>query len=264
MARTTIEWTATYLDDGTVIPGYTFNPWIGCQKVSTGCAHCYAERDFTRKPRWAKTWGPPETSERLRTSEANWRKPFQWQKRAAHEGKAAKVFCASLADVFEDNLAVAEWRVELFENIIYKTPYLKWLLLTKRPERASEFFDNRPELLTGNVWMGTSVEDQETANKRIPELLRIPAVVRFLSCEPLLGPIPDINLDHIHWVIVGAESGPGGRPMDEDWVREIRDQCIRAGVPLFYKQRVEGGKKVSMPELDGRVWGDMPKGERLT
>jgi protein gp37 len=216
---------------------HTFNPWVGCQKVSAGCAHCYAEREMTRKTRWANAWGPPASSERLRTTEAYWRKPFRWQLEAKENGTAPKVFCGSLCDVFEDNRQVEHWRIELFEHVICETPHLTWLVLTKRPERALEFFNNRPELLTGNIWMGTSAEDQETYDERKGDLCAIEAEKIFLSLEPLILPV-NLDLDYypVDWVIVGGESGPDYRLTDMKWVRSIRDQCQDAGVPFFFKQ----------------------------
>lgn len=234
-----IEWT-----------DHTFNPWIGCQKVSTGCANCYAEAQMTRRPRWANAWGPPETSVRLRTK--TWGDPVRWNRQAEVEGKRYRVFCASLADVFEDNVQLINWRLDLF-RLIESTPNLDWLVLTKRPEITARFFE-----LTGdvpnNVWMGVSAEDQETANERISHLLRIRAAVRFLSYEPALGPLDFVEVayncqvaggksltlaglwDHLHWIIVSGESGISRRPMDLDWARDIRDQCSEAGVPFFFKQ----------------------------
>lgn len=239
----------------------TFNPWVGCVKVSEGCKHCYAEEFMTRKSRWANTWGPAQITERIKTSNANWRKPLTWNKRAAKEGKRVKVFCASLADVFEDNDKLIDWRLDLFD-LIGQTPNLDWLVLTKRPEIARQFFRLRAGLLYPNIWLGTTIENQEQAEKRIPELLRIPARVRFLSCEPLLGPVvlpswdsyilPDgfenngpmiTNLGYsfepdnlIDWVIVGGESGSSARPMHPDWARGLRDQCQAAGVAFHFKQ----------------------------
>lgn len=247
----------------------TFNPWLGCTKVSNGCQHCYAEALMDK--RWGKVeWGPQ--GQRKRTSKANWRKPYQWNKKAASEGRRYRVFCASLADVFEhkpDQPEMDEWRADLF-SMIAATPRLDWLLLTKRPElvnqtieRVTGFSDAEMWFHSaGNVWIGTSVEDQAAADKRIPELLKVPAKVRFLSCEPLLGPVtltswdqyiyPDgfenngpmqaiLGLSYepdnlIDWVIVGGESGPKARPMHPDWARSLRDQCVEAGVPYFFKQ----------------------------
>lgn len=240
--NSSIEWT-----------DHTFNPWSGCIRVSPGCEHCYAE---TLSKRWGKDiWGPG--SKRQRTSDANWRKPLQWNKQAEKEGRRYKVFCASMADVFEDNEQIVEWRDELFD-LIDQTPSLDWLLLTKRPENVlamlpSHWHGPSPKGTRGvvgdgipnNVWLGASVENQEYADKRIPELLKIPAAVRFLSVEPLLG---SVNLmkyllsgahkwrQDINWVIVGGESGPGARPLHPGWVRKIRDDCTAAGVAYFFKQ----------------------------
>lgn len=270
----------------------SWNPWIGCTKVSQGCKHCYAEALMDH--RWGKVqWGPEGT--RVRTSEANWHKPLQWNRKAGKEGRRYKVFCASLADVFEDRPELVEWRVELFRLIVH-TPALDWLLLTKRPQHVMGLMNEMgwPSLMD-NIWLGTSVENQEQADKRIPELLKVPARIRFLSCEPLLGPV---NLDPyfglqpgnrwadclcdeidpadqpcltcearqalgaesgIHWAIAGAESGHGARPMDLDWVRGLRDQCQWAGVPFFFKQAIIAGKKTELPLLDGQRWAEFPE-----
>lgn len=229
MENSAIEWT-----------DHTFNPWQGCIRVSPGCQHCYAE---TLSNRWGKDiWGPG--SKRERTSAAYWRKPLQWNKQAQKEGRRYKVFCASMADVFEDNEQVKSWRLDLF-LLISNTPNLDWQILTKRPDVAREFFEQRPGLLLPNIWLGTSVENQEYADKRIPELLKIPAAVRFLSVEPLLGPVNLMKYllsgahkwrQDINWVIVGGESGPGARPMHPEWARKIRDDCTAAGVAFFFKQ----------------------------
>lgn len=251
-ANTKIEWAH-----------HTFNPWIGCSKVSAGCANCYAEEMMDR--RFGKaTWGDNGT--RVRTSEANWKKPLAWNKAAEAAGVRHRVFCASLADVFEDRprSGLDRWRVELFE-LILATPCLDWLLLTKRPEHAHAMMLSALDEIgqntvwpMPNIWIGTSVENQEQADKRIPALLSVPAKVRFLSMEPLLGPVNLADLafwvdpkdgsiiacedrdpedfPHIHWVIVGGESGHDARPMHPDWVRSLRDQCAAAGVPFFFKQ----------------------------
>lgn len=239
MGKSKIEWT-----------DYTFNPWIGCTKVSDGCKNCYAETWAERYPKWRDTWGPQGV--RQRTSEANWKKPLKWDKKAEAEGVRRKVFCASLADVFESREELIAYRGDLFD-LIGNTPHLDWLLLTKRPENIPlmtpmEWWENGkwPE----NVWIGTSVENQEQADKRIPKLLKVPASVRFLSMEPLLGPVniltpvmksPDtvagqLLRDWIHWVIVGGESGTNRRRMDLNWARLIRDGCKLAGIPYFFKQ----------------------------
>lgn len=234
-----IEWT-----------DHTFNPWIGCTKVSPGCDHCYAETLATN--RLGVAWGPH--AERRRTAESTWRQPLAWNRKAAREGKRARVFCASLADVF-DNQVPVKWRDDLW-TLIAETPHLDWLLLTKRPQNISQMLPGawRNEAWP-NVWLGTTVEHQAEADRRIRHLLAVPAKVRFLSCEPLLGPVdlrhlpswaPRDNFDalmsdgisdaRIHWVIAGGESGPGARPMHPEWARALRDQCAAAGVPFFFKQ----------------------------
>jgi protein gp37 len=236
-ADSKIEWT-----------DYTFNPWIGCTKVSEGCKHCYAEAYGNR---FGVQWGPQGT--RRRTSEGNWRKPLAWNAKANREGKTPRVFCASLADVFEGNVQTEQWLPDLFK-MIERCDGMTWLLLTKRPEsvlrhiakatgRHSEAWlkDN------AHVAIGTSVENQAAADERIPELLKIPAAVRFLSCEPLLDAVDlkgwtrksGMFVDgdrRIDWVICGGESGPGARAMHPGWARSLRDQCTAAGVSFFFKQ----------------------------
>lgn len=268
--KTKIEWTATYLDDGTVIPGNTFNPWIGCTKVSDGCKFCYAENLMDH--RWGKVqWGPQGT--RVRTSAEMWTQPIKWNEKAKREGHRAKVFCASLADVFEDRAELVPWRFELFE-LIDRTPHLDWLLLTKRPEniqRLWPFAWYDAQCTWPNVWLGTSVENQEMADKRIPHLLKVPSAVRFLSMEPLLGPVdiwqytvPRFAADDprhypwrdgIDWVIVGGESGPNARPMHPDWARKLRDQCANHGTAYFFKQ---WGEYIPRLQLTSKQIADLP------
>lgn len=231
---TAIEWT-----------DHTFNPWFGCTKVSAACDNCYAEA--LMDTRWGKvTWGPGQP--RVRTSAANWRQPIKWNRKAEGTGTRPRVFCASLADVFDAEV-YPTWRSDLFK-LIADTPNLDWLLLTKRPQVAKKWFESSP--LPDNVWLGTTVEDQKMADLRIPILLSIPAKVRFLSCEPLLGPVDlrcvaptdsgYINAlssstgPNLDWIIVGGESGHGARPSHPDWLRTLRDQCAAAGVPFFFKQ----------------------------
>jgi protein gp37 len=245
-----IEWT-----------DHTFNPWEGCQKVGPGCDHCYAE---TRNARFgggvAVNWGPG--APRRRTSSANWRKPLAWN--AAHaeffaeHGRRQRVFCASLADVF-DNAVDPAWRADLF-RLIRSTPNLDWLLLTKRIGNARQMIDDArdadalgPVWPWENVWLGATIVNQEEADRDVPKLLAVPARVRFLSMEPLLGAVDlrlearndvarwdslgrDLPLRRIDWVIVGGESGREARPMHPDWARDLRDQCEVAGVPFLYKQ----------------------------
>lgn len=243
---------------------HTFNPWVGCQKVGPGCDHCYAEG-------WAKRsglvqWGPG--ADRRLTSTANWRQPLKWNAQAKASGQRARVFCASLADVF-DNAVRPEWRSGLWD-LIEQTPHLDWLLLTKRPGNIAGMLP----VTWGprgwhNVWLGCTVVNQAEADRDIPKLLAVPARVRFLSIEPLLGPlrlpwahedetlgIPDdagnlhpmpapfvqrvfndtLGIPQINWIITGGESGPKARPMHPDWARSLRDQCQAAGVPFLFKQ----------------------------
>jgi protein gp37 len=235
----------------------TVNPWIGCTKVSPGCAKCYAERQHKRMP-FGELWGP--NAERHVTSDAYWQQPLKWNAEAEKSGIRRRVFCGSMCDVMEDRGELENVRRRLYRTIM-ETPYLNWLLLTKRPENLRELlplgwsWEPRP-----NVWLMTTVENADYL-WRADELRRVPAVVHGLSIEPLLGPLPYLHkhLEGIEWVIVGAESGPKARPMDEDWVREIRDQAVSAGVPFFYKQRIEGGRKIELPELDGKVWAQIPE-----
>jgi protein gp37 len=328
---------------------HTFNPWRGCSKVSAGCANCYADTLSKRNPGTLGVWGPNGT--RVVASESMWRQPLKWDREAKKVfdfyncggGKdkppyqRPRVFCASLADVFEDwqgpirqasslahfgqdvcvchecgkwmpftsycdcsgtrtdrlprRLTMHDVRRRLF-RLIHDTPNLDWLLLTKRPENITRFIADVMNFAWGvpqvespfavwmegwlthlkkprNVWIGTSVENQATADERIPHLLQVPAAVRFLSMEPLLGPVdltrivtkpstpqqrergkPDVSFDaigrgwfggagdpaRIGWVICGGESGPGARPLHPDWARSLRDQCQAAGVPFHFKQ----------------------------
>ena len=269
MGETTISWTVTVLPDGTIVPGYTFNPWIGCTKISAGCTNCYAERD-NRRRNWVEGgWGP--AGHRRRTSPENWKKPLAWNAAAKAAGVRRKVFCASLGDVFEGRFELHEWRQELW-SLIIQTPDLDWLLLTKRPENVMNMsialWPCLEERLPDNVWIGTTAENQEMADKRIPELLKIPARVRFLSVEPMLGMVnlgtwlvdrrnTELGtMSGVDWVICGGESGPNARPMQSDWALWLRDQCQIANVPFFFKQ-IGGTKRV-----DGNWGGDLLAGSR--
>ncbi len=234
------------------ISDYTFCPWMGCTKISPGCENCHAEMlTRVRVGKRNKTeWIP--TEKRIKTDLGNWQRALKWNQRAEEKGRRYRILCAPLADVFEDHPRLHEWRLDLFQ-MIKKTPNLDWMLLTKRPENAVGMLSQHvfSQGLPGNLWIGASVEDQESAEKRIPHLLKVPAAVRFLSMEPLLGPVWLGEMyDHttvspgsvvmpfyhgIHWVIVGGESF-NPRPMNPDWVRDIRDQCVAAGVPFFFTQ----------------------------
>jgi protein gp37 len=250
MKNTSIEWC-----------DMTFNPWQGCTKVSPGCEHCYAE---SLSKRWGKDiWGSGK--ERARTSEAYWRQPLLWDREAAMLGQRKRVFCASMADVF-DEAVPSNWRFDLFE-LIEQTPSLDWLLLTKRPQNIfsmvvelinTEADGDWPEDLPPNVWIGTSVEDQKRADIRIPALLKVSAAVHFLSVEPLLEPVDLGNISDIEWLICGEESGARARPMNAEWALAIRDQCLSASVPFFFKQWGGRTPKAGGRELEGRTWDQMP------
>lgn len=253
---------------------HTFNPWRGCTKVSDGCKHCYAETMSGRNPATLGVWGPQ--GQRVIAAESYWRQPIKWNKDAQIAGEHRRVFCASLADVFEgpetmptDNWrAVDEARFRLFE-LIEQTDWLDWLLLTKRPQNITPMIPAAWRLgyMPPNVWLGTSVENQMAADERIPPLLSVPAAVHFLSCEPLLGPV-DLQpyIEQVDWVIVGGESGANARPMQPAWARSLRDQCNMAGVPFHFKQWGEwatDGQITNSHSRDGRsyIWptGDVSR-----
>jgi|SRR6185437_1375046 len=279
--KTGIQWTATVLPDGTSIPGATFNPWIGCARVSPGCAHCYAE-ELARTRMKLDVWDGKTAKYRHITSDNYWKTPLRWNRQAAESGIRRKVFCASMADVFEDRPAVA-WHRERLWALIWATPHLDWLLLTKRIENVPDMVPDEwmEEGFPKNVWMGTSCENQYWFQWRIPKLMRLPVQVRFLSCEPLLGPIdmrawlvrdPDDEPVYwathhpqyegpkqpLSWVIAGGESGAKHRPMKADWARDLRDQCLAADVPFFFKQWGGRTSKSGGDLLDGQQYHQFP------
>ncbi len=253
---------------------HTYNPWWGCVKVSDGCRECYAETFAKRVGQ--NVWGPAATTPRRLFGDKHWQEPLRWNAAAAAAGTRARVFCSSMADVFEDHPEVGPHRERLF-SLIEQTPSLDWLLLTKRPQNVASMVPVAWAAgFPSNVWMGASTEHQAAADERIPYLLAIPAAVRFLSCEPLLGPInlerpphgaqpdpqsgvyPAWYSQQIDWVIAGGESGPKARPMHPDWARSLRDQCVAAGVAFHFKQwggrtHAAGGRL-----LDGRTWDEFP------
>jgi protein gp37 len=255
MAITTIQWTWRRVPDGTWIIGYTFNPWIGCLKIALECKHCYAE-GFALRWGW-DVWGPAVTTPRRVTSPTNWKNPLKWNRDAQAQGHRRSVFCASLADVFEEHPDVIEARERLWV-LIEQTPWLNWLLLTKRPQnilKMSPWGEQWPD----HVWVGTSAGTQRRADDEIGLLLDVPAAVHIVSVEPQLE---FVNLrpylDRLGWVICGGESGPQARPFDLAWARDLRDQCHAAHVPFYFKQvggryHHSGGRL-----LDGRTWDDMP------
>jgi len=242
--RTGIEWT-----------DHTFNPWWGCTKVSPACTNCYAEA-FSHRVGY-DVWG--DAAPRRTFAAAHWFGPVKWDDEARSAGVRRRVFCASMADVFEDREELVAWRDRLWD-LIDATPHLDWLLLTKRPELVmlmvpQPWLESPP----ANVWYGTTVENQEWADRRVPLLLEVPARGRFLSVEPLLGPtslerwLPiaargegweGVKAEaaygearpRVDWVIAGGESGAGARPTHPAWLRTLRDQCQAAAVPFFFKQ----------------------------
>ncbi len=249
MRDSSIEWT-----------DHTFNPWMGCTKVSPLCENCYAETMMDLRYGRVR-WGPGGT--RVRTTRDYWRQPIRWNRDAAEQGQRRRVFCASLADVFEDRTELRAWRADLFQ-LIDRTTDLDWLLLTKRPQNIGRMWreNTAGSQLTyrRQVWLGTSVGTQRTADQAIPELVawRELVPVLFLSVEPLLEPIPHLPLAGIDWVIVGGESGRGARPMEEGWILDIKRQCEDAGVAFFFKQWGGTNKQKNGRELEGKTWDAIP------
>lgn len=205
---------------------HTFNPWVGCTKVSAACDNCYAETLMDH--RWHRVkWGAGQA--RSRTSAENWRQPGRWDTKAWADGVRRRVFCASLADVFDGEVD-DQWRHDLF-NVIACTDSLDWLLLTKRPALARRWYDAHG--FPAHVWIGITAEDTASFLARWQYIDDIPRI-RFVSAEPLLAPMllpyrPD-------WLICGGESGQHVRPMALDWARDLRDQCAELKTPFFMKQ----------------------------
>jgi protein gp37 len=220
-------------DSGIEWTHHTFNPWWGCVKLSPACAHCYAEV-------WARRvgmelWGGG--APRRFFGEAHWREPLRWNAESGRTGRRARVFCASMADVFEPRPDLDPWRSKLWD-LIEKTPHLDWLLLTKRPGNIRKVY---PWVAAprDNVWLGTTAENQRWADIRIERLAAVEARVRFLSCEPLLSAIdlgPWLREGQIGWVIAGGESGGGARPTHPNWLRTLRDQCAQHRAAFHFKQ----------------------------
>lgn len=266
-----IEWT-----------DHTFNPWWGCTKVSAACDNCYAEA-------WARrtgheVWGAK--SPRRFLSDFYWKQPLRWNREAQKSGRRERVFCASMADVFEWRADLSPVREKLWQ-LIEQTPTLDWLLLTKRPhlvKRLNPWGNDWPD----NVWLGATVESQTMVKKRVHHLIEIPAHVRFLSCEPLRSALdlsPFLSSQQIDWIIAGGESGANARPSEPDWYRGLRNQCTDNSVPFHFKQWGEWapltavpkqdlprtldrnswseplarfGKKRSGRMLDGKIWDEFP------
>ena len=227
--HTGIEWTDR-----------TWNPTTGCNKISPGCTHCYAEALTKRFPKnFANGFEFTKHPERLEEPK-RWRKP-------------SRIFVNSMSDLFHEEMDIS-FLQEVFQTI-RETPRHIYQILTKRHDRLVEL---SPEIeWPDNVWMGVSVESQQYV-KRVDCLRRVPAAVRFLSCEPLLGSL-ELDLTAIDWVIVGGESGPKHRPLNLDWARDIREQCRAAEVAFFFKQVGGRTPKAGGRHLDGEIWDEMPK-----
>lgn len=233
-SKSSIEWTE-----------YTWNPVTGCTKISPGCLNCYAERMAKR----LRAMGQPNYSGgfKLAIHENVLKAPFGWR-------RPSRVFVNSMSDLFHEEVPV--FFIQKAFEVMRSLPLHQFQILTKRAERLAELSRLLP--WTENIWMGVSVENRDYIG-RIEILRQTGAQVKFLSIEPLLGPIPELDLAGIDWVIVGGESGPGARPIKKEWVTEIRDQCLDAGVAFFFKQWGGTNKKRSGRRLEGRIWDEMPK-----
>lgn len=230
--KSKIEWTEA-----------TWNPATGCTKVSEGCKNCYAEKMAKR----LQAMGMKRYQNGFRLT-LHWDLidlPLRWK-------KPRKIFVNSMSDLFHPEVP-DEFIKKVFETMNCASHHI-FQVLTKRPERVAAIAHQLS--WTSNIWMGTSVENMRVI-ERVDHLRKVPARVRFLSCEPLLGPLK-LNLEGIHWVIVGGESGPGARPMDGQWVREIRDQCVKENVAFFFKQWGGVQKHRTGRMLDNRTWDEMP------
>ncbi len=265
------------------IPGYkpeTWNPFVGCTKVSEGCDHCYAERMANRlasNPKTAKKYANTIDNGKW-SGMVNFDmdvifNPPNWKQSRA-------VFVCSMSDLFHETNPFTH--IDHVVDVIAANPQHIFIVITKRPERMFEYFIYRLRGYNAipNLWLGVTAENQQLANKRIPILLQVPAGKRFVSIEPMLGHInlfeweddysynwlngstfcdgmnEPVDTNHLDWVIVGGETGPGARPMHPDWVRSVRDQCKNDGVPFFFKQY---GKKILGRELDGHIYHEFPK-----
>jgi protein gp37 len=234
--HSSIEWTES-----------TWNPVTGCSKVSPGCKHCYAERMAKR----LEAMGQPNYRHGFKVTlqRQALELPLGWK-------KPQTIFVNSMSDLFHKSVPV-EYIKDVFD-VMGAAHWHRFQILTKRAERLLEL--ERELDWPSNVWMGVSVENADY-QYRIDYLRATGAKIKFLSIEPLLGPMEDLNLSGIDWVIIGGESGPGARPVNPEWVADIRDQCVEAGVPFFFKQWGGVWKKKAGRELDGRTWDEMPRGE---
>lgn len=228
----------------------TWNPVRGCTKISPGCKHCYAEA-FAERFRGVEGH-PYEQGFDLRLVPDKLDEPFRWR-------KPKMVFVNSMSDLFQDK--VSEDYIEKVARVMVQADWHTYQVLTKRSKRMAALLSTRLRFAATapHIWWGVSVEDQRYGLPRVCDLQHAPAAVRFLSIEPLLEGLGELNLSGIHWVIVGGESGRGARPMQYDWAVSIRDQCGEAGVPFFFKQWGGLHKKRAGRELDGRTYDEFPE-----
>lgn len=236
--NSSIEWTEA-----------TWNPLTGCTKISPGCKHCYAERMALR----LQAMGQPNYANgfNLTLHEDALELPLRWK-------KPQIIFVNSMSDLFHKGVPDT-FILRTFE-VMRRAAWHRFQVLTKRSDRLLELSPHLP--WADNIWMGVSIEDRDYTF-RIDHLRRTDAQIKFLSLEPLLGPLRRLRLTGIDWVIVGGESGPGARPMDPSWVADIRNQCVKSGVPFFFKQWGGVHKKKTGRELEGRTWNEMPKTGQL-
>ena len=233
MTISKIEWTES-----------TWNPVTGCTEISEGCRYCYAKRMTKRQVAMGRE--KYRNGFTVTSHEDTLDIPLRWR-------KPRLIFVNSMSDTFHKEVP-DEFIHNVFQ-VMVKASQHQYQLLTKRADRLQQLAPSLP--WPENVWMGVTVEDRNNVS-RIDCLRTVPAAVRFLSIEPLLGPIPNLDLDGIDWVIVGGESGPGARAMKEEWVLDIRDQCLRSRVPFFFKQWGGNNKKKAGRLLEGRIWDEMP------
>lgn len=239
-AETIIAWT-----------DHTFNPWMGCVKVSEGCRNCYAAT-LTKNRMGLSLWGKQAPRQ---VTKSPWGHVAAWNRKAKQDGVRRKVFCASLCDVFEDHQTANATRPAVWDMVRSCTS-LDWQMLTKRPQNIRSMLPDDWGGGWPHVWLGTTIEDMRVAD-RADHLRAIPAAVRFVSYEPALGPLNDLDLSGIDWVIYGGESGPGHRPEDKQWARDMHAKCSACGVAFFHKQ--SAGHRTEMGiELDGRIVREFP------
>lgn len=238
--KSAIEWTDA-----------TWNPTTGCSKVSPGCAHCYAETLSLRFGTSSKPWTPANAAENIVLHPERLEQPIRWR-------EPRLIFVNSMSDLFHE--LVPSWFIRKVWDVMERAAQHRFQILTKRPEAMRDWTVANVGVtvpLLPNVWLGTSIENNRWVG-RADALREAPAAVRFISAEPLLGPLTSLELSEIDWLIVGGESGRGHRPMDPAWVRDLRDRSVAAGVALFFKQWGGHTPKAGGRELDGRTWDEMP------